>query len=119
MRDFLTEEFGLNAYIPAKSQLVVSDEMAREMLFAINYVMLGAYDKELERILDNRFIEPFGELYPKYSKWSFEQRFGKKPEGESFDEDDCTGILEDVKSILTVFLKSDISEDMTLFIEIW
>ena len=59
----LKEHFSLNAYKYSESSTIISKSLAKEMLQAIEYVLSEKYDKTFENVLNNDFIEVFGNGY--------------------------------------------------------
>lgn len=113
IRDIFCSEYDASSYDPWKSQIIIDDKLASEIKFAIDYVLLGKYDKDVENLIDNIFIEKIGELNTKYSEYKY---------GSSFDKDyfeDCTQIIQRLRTIITAYMDADDKEKYMLIAELW
>ena len=117
VRTVMEEEFEMDAYVPWKSQMVVDENLACEMLVAANYVLLEHYDRKIEDLMENRFIEPFGKLSPEYSRYSYQLMFPNDKEETAYDN--YKSMLIELRGLLTVFLNSEEKKNYVLLLEIW
>lgn len=113
IRDIFCSDYGAVSCDPWKSQIIIDDKLASEIKFAIDYVLLGKYDKDVENLIDNIFIEKIGELNIKYSEYKY---------GSSFDKEyfeDCTQIIQRLRTIITAYMEADDKEKYMLIAELW
>lgn len=62
----LKDKFNLNPYKFKESSVFISRVEAKHMLQAINYILNEKYDKTFENILDNEYVDIFGNGYSLY-----------------------------------------------------
>lgn len=62
----LKEKFNLNPYSFSNSSALVSKSEAAKMLQAVEYILGEEYSKHFEKVLDNEYVELFGEGYSPY-----------------------------------------------------
>ena len=82
----LKEKFNLNAYKNAECSVMISQDEARKMLQAIKYVLSGEYNKKFEDILNNEYVQLFGDGYS-----LFDNRFSKHKDKIYVDKDNNDG----------------------------
>ena len=68
----LKDKFRLNAYKFNESSTLISKNEAEKMLQAIEYVLGEEYSKKFEQVMDNEYVELFGNGYS-----LFDDRFSK------------------------------------------
>jgi hypothetical protein len=113
VRDVFCSEYGAVSCDPWKSQIIIDDNLSSKIKFAIDYVLLGKYDRDIENLIDNIFIGKIGELNTKYSEYKY---------GTSFDKDyfeDCTKIIQRLRTIITAYMEADDKENYMLIAELW
>lgn len=118
MREILINEYGMNPYDPWFSEMEVKETMAREMLIAVNYLLLEHYDKKIEEVMDNPFIDPLGTLSEKYNEWKYKQMF---PDADDYTpEEDNSDALKRLRTILSAFLEEKYDSNYyILVVEVW
>lgn len=79
----LKDHFRLNAYRFSESAVLISKNEAEKMLQAINYILNGNYSKSFEDVLNNEYVEIFGDGYS-----LFDDRFKKNRENIYIDKHD-------------------------------
>ena len=82
----LKEKFNLNAYKNDECSAMISQDEARKMLQAIKYVLSGEYSKKFEDILNNEYVQLFGDGYS-----LFDNRFSKHKDKIYVDKDSNDG----------------------------
>lgn len=82
----LKEKFNLNAYKNSECSVMISKDEARKMLQAIKYVLSGEYSKKFEDILNNEYVQLFGNGYS-----LFDNRFSKHKDKIYVDKDGNNG----------------------------
>lgn len=82
----LREHFGLNAYKFSKNSTFVAKHEAEKMLQAIEYVLSEKYSKNFEHILNNEYVELFGNGYS-----MFDNRFKDASNPIYIDKDSDDG----------------------------
>lgn len=117
LRETFLDRMGMDSYSPWKSQLVLDASEAKAMLVAANYVLLGKYDRDIERVMDNMFVEPLGSMCEAYRKWEYLLMFPN--DTWSAEGDDGREALESLKATLMTFLYADDSEMYMLVVEVW
>lgn len=100
----LISEYGLN-YGFRNNAVIIDTATAREMLMAIEYLLGGKYDDNLEMAMNNRFIRIFSDGNNCDSYWRYvnRHRFDKKKTEYEFS--DVSGV--NVKVILPFSQKTD------------
>ena len=68
----LKEEFHLDSYKFNRNSSVISKPEAEKMLQAVEYVLNEKYDRQFELVLNNNYVEMFGDGYS-----PFDRRFAK------------------------------------------
>lgn len=96
------ESLGLSPY--GNNRMNIDETSARQMIAAIDYILHGKFDPEIERIIGRSYIEIFGELDRKYSFWSYKQMFPEDREYNGNDIEDRRDSLLDIRTILNAFL---------------
>ena len=89
VKEHLADNYCLRTYDDARSQIIIDRNLAQKIRTAADYVLLGHYDPEIERIMKNDFVEPLGELSENYFRYRFPPKNG----------DDCD-YGEDRKSVV-------------------
>lgn len=117
LRETFVDRMGMDPYSPWKSQIVINETDAKAMLVAANYVLLGKYDRDIERVMDNMFVEPMGSMCEAYRKWEYLLMFPN--DNWSSDGDDGRDALESLRATLMTFLYADDSEMYELVLEVW
>ena len=117
VREMLMDQYDMDSYDPWKSQLVVTEQMARDMLVAANYILLEHFDEKIEKVMDNPFIDVLGSMSDKYSEYRYKLKFPK--DEEPFVENDNTNLIESLKTILSAYLTAENQNDYILVIEVW
>lgn len=117
VREMLMDQYGMDSYDPWKSQLVVTEQMARDMLVAANYILLEHFDEKIEKVMDNPFIDVIGSMSDKYSEYKYKLKFPN--DEEPFVEEDNTCVIESLKTILSAFLTTDNPDEYVLVAEVW
>ena len=117
VRDFLSDEYQLDPYDPSRSQMVIDEKMAKDMLVAANYILLEHFDEKIEKVMDNPFIEPIGSMSDRYSEYKYRLKF--PDDTEPFDEEDNTYTIERLRTILEAYLSTETSDDYILVVELW
>lgn len=79
----LKTEFNLNPYINKESSVFISKDEASKMLQAINYILSNDYSKKFEEILNNKYVDIFGDGYS-----LFDDRFKQKKDRIYVDKND-------------------------------
>ena len=83
---------------------VISRDEAVEMVRAIDYILLGKYDKGFEEVMGNEFVDIFGNLDREYSLWKYRQMFPEDTEYRGADLDDLRSSLREIRTILDSYL---------------
>ena len=96
------ESLGLSPY--GNNRMNIDETSARQMIAAIDYILHGKFDPEIERIIGRSYIEIFGDLDRKYSFWSYKQMFPEDREYNGNDIEDRRDSLLDIRTILNAFL---------------
>lgn len=117
VREMLMDQYGMDSYDPWKSQLVVTEQMARDMLVATNYILLEHFDEKIEKVMDNPFIDVIGSMSDKYSEYKYKLKFPN--DEEPFVEEDNTCVIESLKTILSAFLTTNNPDEYVLVAEVW
>ena len=117
VREMLMDQYGLNSYAPWNSQMVVSREMARDMLVAANYILLEHFDEKIEKVMDNPFIDSIGSMSEKYLEYQYKLKFPN--DSEPFHDEDNVCMIESLRTILSAFLDTDKTEGYVLVLEVW
>lgn len=118
MRDVLIREYGMNSYDPWFSEMEIKNTMAREMLIAVNYLLLEHYDEKIEDVMDNSFIDSLGTLSEKYNEWKYKKMF---PDADDYTpEEDNSDALKRLRTILSAFLEETYdANNYILVVEVW
>ena len=121
----LKEHFSLNAYKPSQSSIFISTDEAKKMLQAINYILSKKYDKAFEDILDNEYVNLFGNgfsLFDDRFKCHIDRKIYLDKTGDGYIisfgdsqwdaeiaecDDDIVFSLRRVKSCLNAFLDAE------------
>ena len=103
LREHYEDVESLNTYLDNCTH-VISAQEAEDMLRAIDYILLGKYDKEVSDIIGKTFIEIFGELDREYSLWSYRQTFPNDVEYTGSDIDDCRDSLRHIRTMLDAYM---------------
>jgi hypothetical protein len=118
VREMLMDQYDMDSYDPWKSQLVVTEQMARDMLVAANYILLEHFDEKMEKVMDNPFIDVIGSMSDKYSEYKYRLKFPNDEE-PFVEEEDNTCVIESLKTILSAFLTTDKPDEYVLVAEVW
>lgn len=102
LREHYEEFENLNSY--GNDRHVISRDEAVEMVRAIDYILLGKYDKGFEDVLGNEYVEIFGDLDREYSLWKYRQTFPEDTEYRGTDIDDLRSSLREIRTILDAYL---------------
>lgn len=114
----LVEGLHLNPYDPSHSLVTIGTEMARQMLKAIEYLLLKKYDSDIEEVLDNEYIEVFGECIKEYRDHQYRKKFPNDTEYVSDDEDDRYALIN-FRTVLRAFLDTYDNSNLLLTYEAW
>lgn len=101
----LKEEFNLNPY-NKYSDIIIDVNLSKDMLCAIDYILSRNYSHKFEDILNNYYIDVFGNLIPK-----FQYRFSDKIDLDEYEleEMEKEGIyyLKKCRDILASYILID------------
>lgn len=121
----LREEFGLNPYSFSRSAVLVDRSEAEKMLQAVEYVLSEEYGKNIEKILNNKYVNMFGHGYSPFDKRfsthrepiyidregkSYVVKFSDSYYGTEIAEEDASirYCLEHLKACLLAFLNAEV-----------
>ena len=109
MSFYFPSDFGMlkdeyNMYSsPCASQVIIDLHTAKELVQAIDYLLVGNYSEQFELILNNYYIKKFGELLPLY-----DFRYAKIDELNSVEINEFTQsgnyILKKLQTILNAYI---------------
>ena len=117
VREELSERYMLNSYSPPNAYREIPRNDAIMMLEAVEYLLLGKYDSDIENVMRNPFIDMFSSLSGAYSKMQYLNRF---PDDKESSFDDHREILEKLRTILFAYIDmSSRSKDYILVIQVW
>ena len=117
IREYFMENFGMNPYSPWDSTIEISSVVAKEMLVAIDYLLLEKFDKQIETAMHNEFIDVLGILSREHESFKYQLMF---PNDKSPIEcDDNRACLERLKSLVVAFLNCDNRESYKFIVEVW
>ena len=102
LRENCEGELGMDAH--GNDRMKIDERTAQEMLKAVDYVLHGNFDPEIERIVGKIYVEIFGDLDRKYSLWSYRQMFPEDKEYAGSDVEDRRGDLLDIRTVLNAYL---------------
>lgn len=102
LRELCEEEFRMSSF--GNDRLKIDERMAREMISAIDYILHGEFDSEIERIVGKRYVEIFGELDRGHSLWSYRLDFPEDRDYTGSDIEDRREDLLDIRTVLNAFL---------------
>lgn len=114
----LVERFNLNPYDPSHSLVTIDSEMAKQMLKAVEYLLLKKYDSDIEEVLDNEYIEIFGECIKEYCDYQYRREFPNDSEYVSDDDDDRYALIN-FRTVLRAFLDTYDNSNLLLTYEAW
>ena len=83
---------------------IISRKEAKEMIRAIDYILLGKYDMVFERILGKTYVEIFGDYDKDYSLWKYRRMFPEDKEYAGNDLEDTKNSMMDIRTILNAYL---------------
>ena len=117
----LKEEYRLNSYDLATSSTLIERSDAENILVAVKYLLLGKYSKEMEDVMDNRFIKILGDSYPRYINRKMRENIYLDKNGEdgyvlSIGDADADRTNEDENLSAEYCLRS-LQSFLTLFLE--
>lgn len=116
-REKLSERYMLNSYSPANASKEIPGTDAMAMLEAVEYLLLGKYDSDIENVMRNPFIDIFSSLSGAHSKMQYLSKF---PDDKETSFDDHREILENLRTILSAYIDmSSRSMDYILIIQVW
>jgi hypothetical protein len=111
----LIEYYNLSYYQTdsRSDRVVINVSTARSMVQAIKYLLYEDYSKRTEALLDNEWIDVFGEDCIPYREW--------KDEMDYEDEDDSQWCLKRLRQILEtyLFISSESDDEITLLYYAW
>lgn len=117
VRDYFIENFGMNPYSHRDSTVELTTDVAKEMLVAIDYLLLEKFDKQIEAAMHNEFIDVLGSLSREHESFKYRLLF---PNDESPSEcEDNRACLEQLKSLVVAFLNCDNRENYKFIVEVW
>ena len=102
LREHCEEHLGLDAY--GNDRWKIDRNTATEMIKAIDYILHGKFDPEIERIVGKTYVEIFGDLDRKYSLWKYRQDFPEDSDYTGSDIEDMRESLFDIRTILNAYL---------------
>lgn len=102
LREHCEESLGMSAY--GNDRWKIDRNTAIEMIKAIDYILYGKFDPEIERIVGKTYVEIFGDLDRKYSLWKYRQDFPNDQEYTGSDIEDRKDSLIDIRTILNAYL---------------
>lgn len=116
VKDVFVEEFGMYSCNPQRKWMVIDECVAREMLVAVDYILLEHYDKKIEDVLQNRFIESIGSMSGAYQKYDYNLRF---PDDKEYSEEDHSDTIKRFRTILSAFLETCSEGGYILTATVW
>jgi hypothetical protein len=116
IRDHLSDNYGLRNYDDSTSQIVIDENLAEKIRVAADYVLLGHYDPEIERIMKNDFIEPLGELSENYFRYRFPPKNGDDCD---YGDEDRSYIIECLRTVMSAYLEADDRDELVLLAYSW
>lgn len=91
----------------------------KEMLLAVDYLLLEKFDKDFERIMDNGFVEIFGTLSAEYQYTKYKEKFPNDTDTNIGEYDDFRSILLELKTVLSAYSQAEVKDDYALTFHFW
>lgn len=114
----LVEMFMLNPCDPSRSMVVITPTMANQMLKAVEYLLLRKYDPDIEEVMDNEYIECFGDCIKEYRDYQYRRMFPEDKDYASDDENDRY-VLINFRTALRAYLDTNNNANLLLTYEAW
>lgn len=90
--DCLINEYNMSPYDPGMASVEISLEDASKMLAAIEYLLGGKYDDDIEATMDTRFIKVFSEGNTSDSYWRYVDRHRYDKKKTEYEFRDPSGV---------------------------